>query len=464
MNVVPVLFEDHSLTGFRPLAWSLPVYEIRMGMFSLRERVGHLLGGSREKGVLLGRPVLEDLQRASGWVQGEDVRSLVSVADTRFLWLNGRADWGHQELARLLEKTAAGEDLVIRDDLGLVAASCSGETALDAVDSWRRWEEGVSGKGGWKDPHLPVEPWSPAFLAAGKASEPADAPAWIWQIVPRTRKALAADLEFLKTGFSYLREPFGVVPAVEESEAVWSRATRLVPWSEAGVKGPGSLIHLVAGEDCWCGPDVSVGAGVTIDATAGPVILDRGVTVMPNCRLEGPLYLGPGSLVKAGAALYGESSFGIVNRVAGEIGESTFGDFANKQHDGFIGHAVLGSWVNLGAMTTCSDLKNNYGSVRVDLGNGQIDSGERFVGLLMGDHAKTAIGTLFNTGTSVGFASNIFGGGMPPKFVGNFRWGGAEGGPAYEVARALETAEVVMSRRGCRLTEGHRQLFHLLGG
>ena len=93
------------------------------------------------------------------------------------------------------------------------------------------------------------------------------------------------------------------------------------------------------------------------------------------------------------------------NRLAGEIGESTFGDFANKQHEGFIGHAVLGSWVNLGAMTTCSDLKNNYGPVRVDLGWGEVDSGLRFVGLLMGDHAKTAIGTLFNTGTCVGFAS-----------------------------------------------------------
>jgi UDP-N-acetylglucosamine diphosphorylase/glucosamine-1-phosphate N-acetyltransferase len=175
------------------------------------------------------------------------------------------------------------------------------------------------------------------------------------------------------------------------------------------------------------------------------------------------LYIGPGSLVKPGSRIHGESSFGVVNRIAGEIGESTFGDFSNKQHEGFIGHAVLGSWINLGAMTTCSDLKNNYGEIRVDLGQGAVATGRRFVGLLMGDHAKTAIGTLFNTGTCVGFASNIFGTGMPPKHVPNFRWGGGHGDAAYAVDRAVATAATVMNRRGCVFDESHRRLFSALG-
>jgi UDP-N-acetylglucosamine diphosphorylase/glucosamine-1-phosphate N-acetyltransferase len=180
---------------------------------------------------------------------------------------------------------------------------------------------------------------------------------------------------------------------------------------------------------------------------------------MAHCYLAGPLYVGRETIVKPGTRLYGESSFGVGNRLAGEIGESTFGDYANKQHDGFVGHAVLGSWINLGAMTTCSDLKNNYGPVRVDLGEGEQESGQRFVGLMLGDHAKTAIGSLFNTGTTVGFASNIFGGGMPPKFVPNFSWGGASGAAVYGLDQAQRTAETVLKRRGCTWTPGHEGLF-----
>ncbi|MBE0565155.1 MAG: hypothetical protein IH621_04295, partial [Krumholzibacteria bacterium] len=216
------------------------------------------------------------------------------------------------------------------------------------------------------------------------------------------------------------------------------------------VRGDGGL---------YTGADVDLLPGTVVDTRGGPVILDQGVGVGAHVFLEGPLYLGPGCRVKAGARLYGESSYGVGNRLAGEIGESTFGDFANKQHDGFIGHAVLGSWVNLGAMTTCSDLKNNYGPVRVDLGFGAVDTGLRFVGLLMGDHAKTAIGTLFNTGTAVGFGANVFGDGMPPKHVPCFSWGGRPDSPAYARDKAAATAAVVFGRRGCRFGPDHERLF-----
>jgi len=115
--------------------------------------------------------------------------------------------------------------------------------------------------------------------------------------------------------------------------------------------------------------------------------------------------------------------------------------------------------VNLGAMTTCSDLKNNYGTVRVDLGWGAVDTGLQFVGLLMGDHAKTAIGTLFNTGTVVGFAANVFGDGQPPKHVAALSWGGQAGAPATDPEKAVATARVVMARRGCALGPDHALLF-----
>jgi len=199
-----------------------------------------------------------------------------------------------------------------------------------------------------------------------------------------------------------------------------------------------------------------------MDATAGPIVLDRSVRVSPHSYLEGPLYVGPGSEIKAGARIYGETSLGAVCKVAGEIAESTFGDFTNKQHDGFIGHALIGSWVNLGAGTTCSDLKNNYGPVSVDLGRGAQRTDRRFVGLLMGDHGKTAIGTLFNTGTSVGFGSNVFAAGFPPRYLANLTWGTAGGG--HEVEKAIATARVVLGRRGCALTEADEALFRFLAG
>ena len=168
--------------------------------------------------------------------------------------------------------------------------------------------------------------------------------------------------------------------------------------------------------------------------------------------------------IARGATIYGETSLGAVNKVAGEIGESTFLDFSNKQHEGFVGHAYLGSWCNLGALTTNSDLKNTYGTIRVDLGGGAEDSGLRFVGLMMGEHCKTAIGTLFNTGTTVGFASNVFGSGFPDKCLPCYTWGDGRQSSRMDGERALAIAATVMQRRGCRLTPGHEAVFRGLDG
>ncbi len=461
MRVTPLIFEDHSLSHFRPLAWSQPTFENRVGMFSLRERVGHLTAEGIRSGALLSRPMLDGLQQAAGWADGAVAAGkLLEDLDQPCLWINGRCGWSHDRLQDLLGRAQSGEKFHLADSLGSLAFSCDDQTSRAVLAHWMAWEDAAAARGCWADPGLDVPRWEPE---AGLLPEPAAGPAalqWIWEMVPATPAGLEADLGFVSGGATFKREPYGVVadPGIGEAP-VWARESSLTAWSGAqGGRGP----VIQNPENVWCGPEVMISPAAALDASRGPVVLDRGVTVMPGAFLEGPLYIGAGSTVKAGATIYGESSFGVVNKISGEIGESIFGDFSNKQHDGFIGHAVLGSWVNLGAMTTCSDLKNNYGPVRVDLGRGQINSGLRFVGLLMADHAKTAIGTLFNTGTSVGFATNIFGGAMPPKFVGNFRWGGLPDGPDYAVDRALETAEVVMGRRGCLLTEDHRRLFALL--
>ena len=203
--------------------------------------------------------------------------------------------------------------------------------------------------------------------------------------------------------------------------------------------------------------------GVVIDAENGPVYIGKNVTIMSHATIVGPVHIGDGSIVKIGAQVYGETYLGRVCKVGGEIAESVMHAYANKQHEGFLGHSYLGAWVNLGAGTTNSDLKNNYSTVKVQTGAGTIDSGSVFVGATIGDHTKSAINTVFNSGTVVGVSSNVFGSGFPPKFIPSFSWGGAgEAFATYSFDRALEVAERVMQRRGVTMREEERELFHTI--
>jgi len=202
------------------------------------------------------------------------------------------------------------------------------------------------------------------------------------------------------------------------------------------------------------GEGARVEPGVVVDTRDGPVRIDDGATVEGPARLVGPLYVGKRTTVFGGTV--GTSSIGPGCKVRGEVADSVLLGFVNKAHDGFLGHALLGRWVNLGALTTNSDLKNNYGSIRVWTPEGPRDTGLVKVGCFLGDHVKTGIGTLLNTGTVIGAGSNVFGGLMPPSAVPPFSWGsGSELGP-YRLDKFLETAETVMARRGQSLTPGVR--------
>lgn len=462
-----VLFEDHTWTGFRPLAASQPVFELRCGLFGTRERV-ELAGGA---GRLRCRRHLADLLPAGPW-RAHDTATAAGLE----LWLSGRLAPRAELVAALLVAARGGDRFAWHDDQGLVAALYGASEAAAAEAAWQEWESGARAAfdaPAW-DPGVDAEPAAgqrlrcppdcgadrvPSLAAQLAAACAGTNPALrrIWDLVPATASALAGDLAAGLAAGGWRRRPFGLF-AREEAAAPWGGLS--LPARIRAAQLPAGVWLL--GDDLWCAGGVSLAPTTVIDARRGPVVIDCGVDIAPHTLLEGPLYLGPGCRVKAGARLYGESSFGVGNRLAGEIGESTFGDFTNKQHEGFIGHAVLGAWVNLGAMTTCSDLKNNYGSVKVDLGAGLVETGQRFVGLLAGDHVKTAIGTLFNTGTCVGFASNIFGEGMPPKHVPAFSWGGRAGDPAYGLEAAVGTARVVHGRRDCRFLPAHEDLFGAL--
>lgn len=197
-------------------------------------------------------------------------------------------------------------------------------------------------------------------------------------------------------------------------------------------------------------------SGVTLDTRLGPIRLDRGVRVEGPARLSGPLYVGPDTMLVGGPI--SASSIGRNCRVRGEVSDSVLLGYVNKAHDGYLGHALVGRWVNLGALTTNSDLKNNYGTVTVWTPDGDVDTGQIKIGCFLGDHVKTGIGTLLNTGTVVGAGSNIFGGAMPPVAVPPFSWGSGLNLTEYRLDKFLETAERMMARRDVALTPGVRSV------
>jgi UDP-N-acetylglucosamine diphosphorylase/glucosamine-1-phosphate N-acetyltransferase len=202
------------------------------------------------------------------------------------------------------------------------------------------------------------------------------------------------------------------------------------------------------------GDGVVIEPGVVFDTSGGPVWLDAGSQVKAFSRIAGPLYLGRGSTILGGTLE--QSSIGPVCRIRGEFAESVCLGWVNKAHDGHIGHAYLGAWVNLGAETTNSDLKNNYSTVRLWGPDGEADTGEIKVGCFLGDHVKTGIGLLLNTGTVVGAGSNLFGAAMPPRYVPPFSWGTGGDLSAYRVDRFLQVAERAMGRRKVALGAGAR--------
>ena len=178
--------------------------------------------------------------------------------------------------------------------------------------------------------------------------------------------------------------------------------------------------------------------------------------------LRGPIAIGSDSIVKMGAKIYGPSSFGPGCRIGGEVARSIFFANSNKAHDGYLGDSVLGEWCNLGADTNNSNLKNNYSEVKLwNYETERFDkTGQQFVGLIMGDHAKCAINTMFNTGTVVGIFANIFGAGFPRNFIPDFSWGGPDGYRSYKFAEACETATIVMARRGLVFNELEKAILY----
>jgi UDP-N-acetylglucosamine diphosphorylase/glucosamine-1-phosphate N-acetyltransferase len=197
-----------------------------------------------------------------------------------------------------------------------------------------------------------------------------------------------------------------------------------------------------------------------LNTVTGPIYIGKDAVVMEGCLIRGGFALGEHSELKMGAKIYGPATIGPHCKVGGEINNSVIFGYSNKAHDGFLGNSVLGEWCNLGADTNNSNLKNNYGEVKAYnyTQNKMIGTGLQFCGLIMGDHSKAGINTMFNTGTVVGVNANIFGGSFPPAHIPSFSWGGSDKLEKYELNKAFEVAQRVMERRSIPLTETDKKI------
>ena len=197
-----------------------------------------------------------------------------------------------------------------------------------------------------------------------------------------------------------------------------------------------------------------------LNTTDGPIYIAKDTLIMEGSLIRGPFAIGENSLVKMGAKIYGGTSIGSYCKAGGEIGKSLMYDYSNKGHEGYLGNCVIGEWCNLGADTNTSNLKNNYDEVKLwnYTQEGFKNTGEQFLGMIMGDHTKCGINTMFNTGTVVGVCANIYGSDYQPNFIASFSWGGKGNLKTYQINKAFETIDAVLQRRGLKLSDIDREI------
>ena len=399
------LFEGIYYSRLLPLVYFRPTYDLRCGILTLREKVQHYFPNTPIS--LHCREYLNDLvkQQNPGVVVND-------VKGKSCLFLNGRviAD------SKLAQQLSTDIDTLFVKGETIIAARVSGsklgslKNKLNDLFTFSDFNELLKKEVDAKVIHYP------------------------WDLISNNGEQIISDFNLLTSK----------VDGSKIKGKIYAGA------------------HLINEDKIFIDEGAKVKPGVVLDAENGPIYIGKDAKIFPNAVIEGPAFIGNKSAIKIGAKIYENTSIGEVCKVGGEVEESIIHSYSNKQHDGFLGHSYLGMWVNLGAGTNNSDLKNNYGSVKVIINGEQVDSGSMFVGLTMGDHSKAAINTMFNTGTVVGVSSNIFGAGFPKKYVPSFAWGGSDSTTSYDVEKALDVARKVMARRNIKLTDVEERIFRYI--
>ncbi len=218
-------------------------------------------------------------------------------------------------------------------------------------------------------------------------------------------------------------------------------------------------VHLIIDSQISIGKNTIIKPGCVLDAENGPIHIGKNVKISSNAVIEGPVFIGDNVVIHALSKIRSGSNIGKYCKVGGEITNTIIQNYTNKQHDGFIGDSYIGSWVNLGANTINSNLTNTYGTVKVQLFDKILDTDQTFLGMIMGDHTKTAINTRFTTGSIIGFACNILMTRIPPKFIPSFSWYSDNITRAYDIKRELQVAKRMMARRNKKMTRNGEKVF-----
>ncbi len=445
------IFEDERFSGFFPLSLGRPVFDISIGTQSLRGRLVDEL--NPESLVLLCRPYLAAVLAEEESREGTRAARVNEMPDGEILFLNGRLLSYEKELSDLC--AVLKRESVLHKKGIVVAARLSGERAAslaayigglisdESVEKVIREIKRASAADG--GPAARDDGEEKKDAARGKALG-----AWArengvelqetvvrllshyWQLIGENRNCIVDD---------FRKNPLrGTAPETELFKGV----------------------ELINENDIVIGSGVEVRSGTVLDASEGAIIIANNARIEPNAIMCGPCAIGEGAIVRGGAKIGHGTTLGKMCRIGGEVEECIFAPCSNKQHEGFMGHSYAGSWVNIGAGSCTSDLKNNYGLVKAWSAGRMRETGRRFLGATIGDHSKIAIGSRLNTGTVIGFNANVISVGFPPRFVPSFSWR-IEPEPARcELASAVETAKIMMDRRNAVFTAAHGELFKAL--
>ncbi|GAB4298942.1 MAG: GlmU family protein [Marinilabiliales bacterium] len=379
-----ILFDDKTWDNLRPLTHTRPVSELRIGIFTIREKWENLL---QSKISYLTRDYLSEKYPIN--IESENLIINSSVLPDN-------------NIIKEINKLKPGESLYYNDKP--IALSCKNFDPKKILETFNSSNK------------KSIQGLNIRFIEK------------LWHLFTSIKEEIDNDLELIKN---------------KEFAGKLNSSNTII----------GNNIYIEEGVKAEC---------AVFNTKTGPIYLGKNSEVMEGSVIRGPFALGESSTVKLNAKIYGPTCIGPHCKVGGEINNSNFIGYANKAHDGFLGQAVIGEWCNIGADTNNSNLKNNYAEVK--LWNYSLNkfekTGLQFCGLIMGDHSKCGINTMFNTGTVVGVSANIFGSGFPRNFIPDFTWGGASGYIEYNPGKAMEVAEKVMARRTVNLSDIDKKILN----
>ncbi len=416
------IFEDQGYRGFGPLTLLRPVWELRCGGFTIADRI-RIVSGSSLVSFIMRKHLLPVFN------QSNKPEKPLDASDYQ-LYINGR--------------------LLLERDLFNRLASSDEDTAwyignqLAAV----RVSDPAMVKVTYDADGIPIiEP----LAGVTKVGVKATLAAYTWQLINNLPEQISADMNlYLENHTVHLQELPGSIMGRDDAGIHTSGEVEF---------SPGVVMDALHNK-VLLGNGAKIRAGAILDATHGPIWIDDGAEVQTGAIIMGPAYIGTDSIVRPGARISSAVSLGPQCRVGGEVSSTIMQGFSNKQHSGFLGNSFVGEWVNLGAATDNSDLKNNYRPVEVLMSGKPIQTGELHVGAIIGDFSRTAIHTRLNTGTVIGTCCNILTPDFPSRDIPPFTWVGSEGNIEYRFDKAVETIRAVMPRRGRVLTPELEELLH----